>query len=304
MDAAHRYADEVLEGLEADIGDEFDSSSEDMRELLGERLAEYEAGRADGDMGWRGAQAAMAVPVALECSRMSRRATEAAGEASEAVLASVCVEGVNVTSYGVEIATGRPLFPNVIDQDAVDVLMQENGLLFHDPKPDGAKVQVWTDRRMSSALTQGIMNGESVPKIADRISAVNGGNMAAAVRAARTAVTGAENAGRLIGMNRAEAMGINIRKRWLATLDIHTRDSHRKCDGEVVDIEDEFANGLMFPGDPDGLPGEVYNCRCTMEGVVEEDQGGPRRSKLGDMSYDEWKEGRNEGAIDVWELME
>lgn len=303
-DEAHRHADEVLDGLEAEIGGMFDESDAEMRGLLDERLSDYDGGRASGDKAWRGAQAAAAAAVALECSRIAQHATSRAGNASEAVLRDVCAEGVNVTAYRAELASGRPLFPKAIDQDTVDVLMQENGLLFHDPKPDGAKVRVWTDRRMSSALTQGIMNGESIPKIADRLNAVNVGNMAAALRAARTAVTGAENAGRVIGMNRAEAMGIRIRKRWLATLDIHTRDSHRHVDGETVEINEEFGNGLMFPGDPDGLPGEVYNCRCTMEGVVEEDQGGPRLSKLGDLSYEDWKAGKNDGAVDIWEMME
>lgn len=72
----------------------------------------------------------------------------------------------------------------------------------------------------------------------------------------------------------------------------------------MYNLQTESGVYLVSGTDNGNLYAMSHNCRCTMEGVVEEDQGGPRRSKLGGMSYDEWKEGRNEGAIDVWELME
>ena len=78
-------------------------------------------------------------------------------------------------------------------------------------------------------------------------------------------------------------MGIRMKKRWIATLDGRTRDSHRKLHGKTVDVDEKFPNGLMFPGDPRGDAKELYQCRCDMvaivEGVNDEDM----------MTYSEWE---------------
>lgn len=42
-----------------------------------------------------------------------------------------------------------------------------------------------------------------------------------------------------------------------------TRESHRRVDGEIRELDEKFSNGLMFPGDPNGSAAEVVNCRCT-----------------------------------------
>lgn len=89
-------------------------------------------------------------------------------------------------------------------------------------------------------------------------------NRTSAIGAARTAVTGAQNAGRMDSFTAAEGMGIKLKKEWLATLDGRTRHSHAVLDGERVENDKKFSNGCMFPGDPNGPPGEVYNCRCTL----------------------------------------
>jgi uncharacterized protein with gpF-like domain len=62
----------------------------------------------------------------------------------------------------------------------------------------------------------------------------------------------------------AEDKGVKTQKGWLATNDDRTRDSHAELNGVFVDIDDEFDNGLEYPGDPNGDPSEVYNCRCTL----------------------------------------
>lgn len=61
----------------------------------------------------------------------------------------------------------------------------------------------------------------------------------------------------------AKAKGADIVKQWDAVLDGRTRDSHRRVDGEIRELEEKFSNGLMFPGDPSGSAAEVINCRCT-----------------------------------------
>ena len=121
-----------------------------------------------------------------------------------------------------------------------------------------------------------------------------------AIRTAGTAVTGAQNAGRMDSYVAAEKMGIKVRKEWLATVDGRTRHSHAMLDGEVVDNDEAFRNGCMFPGDPNGAPEETYNCRCTMIAAVEgvDTSDAKRRVRdpvtgknivVSDMTYKEWE---------------
>ena len=126
-------------------------------------------------------------------------------------------------------------------------------------------------------------------------------NRDSAIRTARTALTGAENAGRLDGLLKARERGIDVQKEWVATMDGRTRHSHRVVDGEIVDQDKKFSNGLRYPGDPAGPGREVYNCRCTMIGAlkgVREAEPTMRRVRnpetgeyelIPDMSYTEWE---------------
>ena len=132
-----------------------------------------------------------------------------------------------------------------------------------------AKDKRWNAKKMNSSLLQGLLQGESMDKIAARMKPIVGGNQAAAIRSARTMVTQAENKGRLDSYHELEDMGTVMKKRWIATADERTRESHLLLDGEEVDLDETFSNGLMYPGDPDADdPGEVYNCRCSMETVI------------------------------------
>lgn len=154
----------------------------------------------------------------------------------------------------------------------------------------------WNKQVINSVMTQSILQGESIPKMARRLAdKVGEKNYKAAVRNARTMTTRAENYGRLDSYKRAQSLGIELKKMWVATLDNVTRDSHVDVDGEVVPVDKTFSNGLDCPGGM-GPPEEVYNCRCTMIADLKGFETDPkdmnlrRNEKLGDMSYDEWKQ--------------
>lgn len=118
-----------------------------------------------------------------------------------------------------------------------------------------------------------------------------------AIRTARTAVTGAQNAGRMDSYAAAEKMGIKLKKQWLATLDGRTRHAHAMLDGQTVDIDKPFkvdGNEIMFPGDTSAPGYLVYNCRCTVLSVVDgvDTSYGLRRTRDGlisDMTYAQWE---------------
>lgn len=56
-------------------------------------------------------------------------------------------------------------------------------------------------------------------------------------------------------------------KEWLWSGSGYER--HEDLAGVIVGIGDSFPNGLSFPGDPDGEPGEVINCMCDFAPVID-----------------------------------
>jgi hypothetical protein len=42
------------------------------------------------------------------------------------------------------------------------------------------------------------------------------------------------------------------------------RKSHARMNGESVGLDEKFSNGLMWPGDPEGDPEDVAECKCSL----------------------------------------
>lgn len=50
---------------------------------------------------------------------------------------------------------------------------------------------------------------------------------------------------------------------WSTHVDNRTRSQHIDINGEIKPIDGVFSNDLKYPGDKNGIPSEVINCRCT-----------------------------------------
>lgn len=202
-------------------------------------------------------------------------------------------------TFQVEKGSGLDTSYTLYDRATVERLIRDQPDLLPAVKVDGKKDLAWNRKHIASAITQGVLQGEGMGEVARRVRSVADMDYRAAMRTARTAMTSAQNAGRVDAYRRAEGMGIRVRKQWLATLDRRTRHSHRHLDGEVVGMDEEFSNGLKYPGDPEGgRGGEVYNCRCTLVPVVDgvDPSEGVRHSNLGGVSYEEWRSERRPTA--------
>ena len=206
----------------------------------------------------------------------------------------VYAEGMNFATYEIEHGAKVNTSFTLYDRNTVmELVANEPGLL---PQAafDKAKDTAWNSRHVTSAVTRAVLQGQTVPQLAASIAGIAAMDQRAAMKAARTAMTSAHSLGKLKGYERAAGMGIDVEKQWLAALDSRTRGSHRHLDGEVVELDAEFSNGMKYPGDPDGPASEVYNCRCTLVPVIVdvEYEEVERADKLGDMSYEEWKNER------------
>ena len=169
------------------------------------------------------------------------------------------VSGVNgqIKGYSFELT----------DSSTVRNLATSNKTLLPYKAVDAVKDVRWNVQKVNSEVLQGILSGDSMDKIAKRLSRVLNMNEASAIRNARTSVTSAENKGRMDMLHDAEDKGVQTKKVWMATNDNRTRDAHAELDGEEAFVDEPFYNEfgrIMFPGDPDADPSNVYNCRCTL----------------------------------------
>ena len=159
----------------------------------------------------------------------------------------------------------------LVDADTVKNLATTDKSLLPFKKLDEKKDIRWNVKKMNAEVLQGILQGEPMEKIAGRLSKVTEMNETAAIRNARTMVTGAENKGRQDSYKRAEEDGIVMKREWIATNDSRTRHWHAELDGVEVDIDEPWVNEfgeIMFPGDPSADPANTYYCRCSMSAIV------------------------------------
>ena len=216
----------------------------------------------------------------------------------------------NYAAYTIEQVAGNVGFTLWDEATVKRLIVEEPDLMPYYPKKRALKRGIdlkWGKKQITKSVTSGLLQGKSVGKIATDLQArVSEMNRASAVRAARTAVTGAQNAGRMDSYKTASDMGIKVRKRWVATKDGRTRHSHQKLDGQTVEWDEPFTSELgkiRYPGDPRAKPANVYNCRCTLRTVEAPGiEAEPRKMRVRDpktgrnvvveeMTYEQWKGG-------------
>lgn len=156
---------------------------------------------------------------------------------------------------------------NLVDTQTIRNLLLDDSTLLPLLEINGEKYRRWVTSKVNSEVLNGIIQGESMDKIANRLQSVTAMTAKAAIRNARTAVTSAENKGRLDSMVELGKHGAILEKQWLATSDSRTRDWHRELNGKTAGINEAFENAMgeiRYPGDPQAKPANVYNCRCTL----------------------------------------
>lgn len=216
----------------------------------------------------------------------------------------------NYAAYTIEKVAGDIGFTLWDEQTVKRLIVEQPDLMPYYPKKKAIRRGIdlaWGKKQITASVTSSILQGKSIKHIADdlqrRIATMD---RESAIRTARTAVTGAQNAGRMDSYAAADKMGIKVRKRWIATKDSRTRHSHQLLDGQTVDYDKPFisilGSKMMFPGDTrSAKPGDLYNCRCSMR--TEEKEGieaEPRQIRVKDpktgknvvvheMTYAEWE---------------
>ena len=325
-DLGHQLTDKELAALENRIKQVYSKASKELQKTVDEYFAKFferdkhqkellEAGKITEQqyMQWRLAQIGRGKRFEALRDDVSERMTKA-NQVSAAYINDT-TPGIyslnhNYAAYTIEQVAGDVGF-TIYDEQTVRRMIEDDPTLLPKRRVNAPKDLKWNRQQFTAEITSGILLGEPIGKIANRVQNLSDANRAGAIRNARTAVTGAQNAGRQESYYRAKEMGLNLRKRWIATKDNRTRHAHAMLDGQTVPLDKPFeieGQELMFPGDPAGLPRLVWNCRCTMRTVEKEGiEAEPRQMRVRDpetgrnvliseMTYQDWQSWKNSEA--------
>ena len=153
-----------------------------------------------------------------------------------------------------------------------------------------------TVQQLARIISAGEADGLGVERIGRNIFESMRGSFSR-YRAATIARTETHNAASYANHAVNESLGIpNQKKRWVATADARTRQTHAAANGTEVDINEDFIIGgvpMSYTGDPRGGPANVINCRCVTLYIDPEDEFETTQAETdfnnpwGDVSEDE-----------------
>lgn len=179
------------------------------------------------------------------------------------------IDGEMVNVYDINYnETAKQLGFSLIDKTAIKKILtgEENPFDQISSLYDKTAIR----NRMKGELMTGLLKGESIAKIADRLKNVSQKSLRDSVYMARTAVTRVQNSAKIDVGKEGERLGFTMWKRWIATEDSRVREDHAKMDGVEVPQNAPFVlpdgSKVMFPGDVSlgADPSQTINCRCTV----------------------------------------
>ncbi len=321
-DYAHKLTDKQLAELEQRIAKLYKEAADELTDTVKAYFEQFEkrdaAMKEKLDAGeiteqqykqWRLAQIGRGKRFTALRDKVAERYTDA--NATAVAYVNDATPGIyslnrNYAAYKIEQVSDSADFTLWDEQTVKRLIVEQPDLMPYYPPKRALQRGIdlkYGKQQITASVTSSILQGKGIGKIADDLqSRMQDMNRASAIRTARTAVTAAQNAGRLDTYRAAQDMGIKLKKRWLATLDNRTRHAHAMLDGQTVDVDKPFkVDGyeLMYPGDSSAPGYLVYNCRCTQIAEVdgEDTSSGGRRARdpetgksvlVGNMTYAEW----------------
>lgn len=261
----------------------FADQDKKMQDLIGQKRNGKEWTEKDYQQ-WRLNQMGRGARLEALRDKLAERATEA----KEVALAYVndATPGIyslnrNYTAYTIESVHPSADFTLFDEQTVKRLIVEQPDVMPYYPERLALKRGIdlaFGKQQITASVTGSILQGRSIKQISDDLQyRIVTMSRVSAIRAARTAVTAAQNAGRMDSYAAADEMwGIKSKKKWVATKDLRTRHDHGMADNQIVDYDQPFDVGgykMMFPGDGSlGAPGhELYNCRCTVVNATDDD---------------------------------
>lgn len=316
MDEAHKQTDIEIERLKRRIEQVYSQARKEMQDKMDDFIRrfkvkdnihrkELENGEITKEQyqSWLRGQVFQGKRWKAKLDQLATTATNADMVAQKLIngqLNGVFYNNANWQAYSLEHGVGVNFGFDMYDSSTVSILLKDQPELLPKYDINIPEDYRWNQKLITDKITQGIIQGEGIVKVAKRLEEVTDRNKSMCITRARTAMTAAQNAGRQKRLSEAENLGIRLKKEWISTLDGHTRTTHRILDGQKVDIDAYFqADGykIRYPGDPQATPQMVMGCRCTMDGLVldypelykAERYDNIDGVKIKDMTYREWE---------------
>lgn len=304
----YREAGKELQATIDAYFEQFKKRDEEMKALIGTVQNGEEWTEAKYKM-WRLKQIGRGERFESMQDKVARRATDARAVAeayTNDVTPGIYSLNRNYSAYTIEQVAGNVGFDLWDEQTVKRLMVEQPDLMPYYPPKRALKRGIdlaYGKKQITASVTSSILQGKSIKHMADDLQKrITTMSRDSAIRTARTAVTGAQNAGRMDSYAAAQKMGIKLRREWVATLDNRTRHTHAMLDGQQADIDKPFkVDGyeIMFPGDTSAPGYLVYNCRCTTTAVVDgvDTSSAQRRARNADtgqtevisnMTYAEW----------------
>ena len=304
----YREAAKELQGTIDTYFEQFKKRDAEMKSLIGTIQNGKEWTEADYKQ-WRLNQIGRGERFKAMRDKVARRMTDA--NAVAVAYTNDATPGIyslnrNYAAYTIEQVAGNVGFDLWDEQTVKRLMVEQPDLMPYYPPKRALKRGIdlaYGKKQITASVTSSILQGKSIKHMADDLQKrITTMSRDSAIRTARTAVTGAQNAGRMDSYAAAEKMGIKLKREWVATLDNRTRHAHAMLDGQQADIDKPFkvdGYDIMFPGDTSAPGYLVYNCRCTTIAVVDgvDTSSAQRRARNADtgqtevisnMSYAEW----------------
>ena len=218
-DKAHRLTDEKLEEMEERLSAIYSRAEKEIQQTADEYFSKFakqdeskrklvEQGKMTEDeyKKWRKGKVMYGkrfTEMKEQCAKQLLNVNQTALAYVNGELPEVYAINYNALASSVDGVGGYSF--TLVDADTVRNLAVTDTSLLPYKDLDPAKDIPWNMKKINAETLQGILQGESMDKIAKRLRNVQEMNKTQAIRSARTLVTGAENKGRQDSYARAEA---------------------------------------------------------------------------------------------------
>lgn len=187
--------------------------------------------------------------------------------------------------------------------DLGDVLINDKALIALANKPTNGKV--FSERlhnntkkvatATNQAITDGLIRGKGYREIARGVRDLTNMAYNNALRISRTESGRVANVANYQSSKELVEHGFDVKKQWVATLDMRTRSDHAILDNKEVGVDEYFkVNGhkALHPHGF-GVASEDINCRCAIINVIDDVKPETRhdnqaKETIKDMSYEQW----------------
>lgn len=283
-DLGEKMTDDRVDRIRSELGKMYSEAARDLQKKVNEYTKRYEAkdkekraavaaGKLSEDdyKRWLKGQVFIGGQWNAKVSQMAKSLVNVEKEAVKVVhgeQVECFAEQANYFEFRIDKDHDFGMNFGLYDTHTVTRLVRDEPELLRRRYVDGVASEAWNVKTIRNCIMQGILQGESIPDIAKRMARdTASSDMKAMTRYARTAMTGAQNAGRLQAMRESKKKGIYCKKLWISALDDRTREAHIDLNGQTADVDkpfDSMLGPIMFPGDPNASDENVWNCRCAL----------------------------------------